>query len=101
MQPWNFTLNAGNKTIGLRGNWLDARRRLKPNTKDGSSMRKILALLVSALGRIALGSDLIQAEISPLLIVGALAFSFILGTVFGTLPAIQAAKLQPVDALRK
>jgi len=35
------------------------------------------------------------------LIVGAFLFSFVIGSFFGTLPAIQASKLNPVDALRK
>jgi putative ABC transport system permease protein len=52
------------------------------------------------LGQIALGSDLIRAEISIFLILGALMFSFILGTFFGVLPAYQASKLQPVESLR-
>ena len=55
---------------------------------------------VSAIGRIFLGSGLIQASISPLLIFGALVFSFVLGTLFGVLPAYQASKLNPVDSLR-
>ena len=55
---------------------------------------------ISFLGRILLGSDLIQASVSPLLIFGALIFSFVLGTVFGVLPAYQASKLNPVDSLR-
>jgi len=55
---------------------------------------------LTAAGRQFLGSDLIQAHISPVLIVGALLFSFVIGTLAGVLPAIQAAKLQPVDALR-
>ena len=41
------------------------------------------------------------ADISFELIVGALAFSFLIGTLSGILPAKQAAELQPVDALRK
>jgi putative ABC transport system permease protein len=52
------------------------------------------------LGKMALGSDLIQANISLTLIFGALAFSFILGTFFGVLPAYQASKLNPIDSLR-
>lgn len=55
---------------------------------------------LSALGRAFLGSELIQASISPFLIIGALAFSFILGTAFGVFPAYQASKLNPVDSLR-
>ncbi len=34
------------------------------------------------------------------LMIGALLFSFIVGAISGTLPAIQASKLKPVDALR-
>ncbi len=55
---------------------------------------------LSAAGRAFLGSELIQASVSPLLIIGALLFSFILGTAFGMLPAYQASKLNPVDSLR-
>ncbi|NTV22853.1 MAG: ABC transporter permease [Nanoarchaeota archaeon] len=46
------------------------------------------------------GFRLIQASVSPLLIFGSLAFSFSLGTIFGVLPALRAAKMQPVEALR-
>lgn len=59
-----------------------------------------LALGLSFVGRLALGSDLISAQITPQLLIGALLFSFIVGSFFGTLPAIQASKLNPVDALR-
>ncbi len=48
----------------------------------------------------AYGTPLIQASISPTLIVGALLFSFIIGALSGTLPARQASKLKPVEALR-
>jgi len=34
------------------------------------------------------------------LILGALAFSFIIGSLSGALPAVQASRLKPVDALR-
>ncbi len=56
---------------------------------------------MAALGRLFLGAELIQANVSPLLIFGALLFSFTLGTGFGVLPALQASKLQPVEALKK
>ena len=52
------------------------------------------------LGRVALGSELIQASVGPGLIIGSLIFAFVLGTAFGVLPAIQASKLQPVESLR-
>ncbi|MBN2052625.1 ABC transporter permease [Candidatus Woesearchaeota archaeon] len=60
-----------------------------------------LAYGLAFIGSFALGSDLIQANVSMELILGALAFSFTLGTVFGLLPAIRASKLHPVDALRR
>lgn len=59
-----------------------------------------LATGLAFVGRLVLGSDLISASISPALIIGSILFSFILGSIFGTLPAIQASRLNPVDALR-
>jgi len=56
---------------------------------------------LAAIGRLALGSDLIQASIGFDLIFGALLFSFVLGTIFGVLPAVRASKLNPVDSLRQ
>ena len=44
--------------------------------------------------------NLIQASFPWYLIVGALAFSFIIGMLSGTLPARQASRLPPVEALR-
>lgn len=43
---------------------------------------------------------LIKASITPELILGALAFSFLVGSISGVLPARQASQLKPVDALR-
>jgi len=60
----------------------------------------IFAKMVEIAGRYALGVDLLRAHFSLWLIIGALAFSFLVGTVAGTLPAIQASRLKPVDALR-
>jgi len=59
-----------------------------------------LALGLSAAGRIALGADLIQAHFPWWLMPGALLFSFIVGSVAGIVPALQASGLRPVDALR-
>ncbi len=47
-----------------------------------------------------LGTDLLQASIDPVLIIGALTFSFLIGAISGVFPAMQASKLKPVDALR-
>jgi putative ABC transport system permease protein len=38
--------------------------------------------------------------VSPVLILGTLLFSFLIGAIAGLLPARRAAKLPPVDALR-
>jgi len=48
----------------------------------------------------ALGTDLLQAATGYELILGALAFSFVIGAASGILPALQAAKLKPAEALR-
>jgi putative ABC transport system permease protein len=48
----------------------------------------------------ALGLELVSVYFSPQLVAGALAFSFIVGSLSGAYPALQAARLQPVDALR-
>ncbi len=67
----------------------------------GVLMGLIFAYGAAGLGRLILGTDLIQAEVSIFLIAGALLFSFLLGTIFGSLPAYQASKLKPVDSIRK
>lgn len=66
----------------------------------GVTIGYIMATGAAYIGRLALGSDLIAARISPFLVIGALLFSFAIGSVFGTLPAIQASRLNPVDAIR-
>jgi putative ABC transport system permease protein len=59
-----------------------------------------LAYGLAFVGMSVLNTDLIRVNASMSLILGALAFSFLIGSVSGLLPAIQAAKLKPVDALR-
>ncbi|MCK5043445.1 ABC transporter permease [Candidatus Pacearchaeota archaeon] len=49
---------------------------------------------------ISLGTNLLQAVFPWYLIIGALLFSFLIGTLSGIFPAMQAAKLKPADALR-
>ena len=59
-----------------------------------------MAMGLAFVGRLALGSDLIRAEISIWLVFGSIFGSFLLGSIFGVIPAIRASKLNPVDALR-
>lgn len=47
-----------------------------------------------------MGIDLLKAIFPLPLIIGALLFSFLIGTFSGILPAMQAAKLRPASALR-
>lgn len=48
----------------------------------------------------SLGTTLIQTSFSWWLILGALAFSFVIGCISGVAPARQASRMKPVDALR-
>ncbi len=59
-----------------------------------------LAKSAEYLAAVAIGTDLLQASMSPVILGGALAFSFVIGTLSGILPALQASKLKPADALR-
>jgi len=45
-------------------------------------------------------NNLLQAYFPPELIIGSLLFSFVVGVASGVFPAMQAAKLKPVDSLR-
>jgi putative ABC transport system permease protein len=66
----------------------------------GIGLGSAISYGLSVAARQALGSDLVSVQLSPVLLGGALLFSFLIGALFGTLPAIQASRLQPVDALR-
>ena len=60
----------------------------------------ILAYGFAFLGKMFLGSELIQAHVPIFWILFALCFSFVLGMLAGLLPAYKASQMQPVDALR-
>ena len=59
-----------------------------------------LAKGAEAIAAAYIGSTLLQASMSPVIMFGALTFSFVIGTLSGILPAMQASKLKPADALR-
>jgi putative ABC transport system permease protein len=67
----------------------------------GIIMGIALSKSVEIIGKGLLGTDLLRANFPWYLILGALIFSFGVGTASGVVPALQAAKLHPVDALRK
>lgn len=60
-----------------------------------------LSKLVEFVAFQALGTMLIKATFPSWLIIGALAFGFVVGGLAGTIPARQASLLPPVDALRE
>jgi len=66
----------------------------------GALFGAMLAIGLAYLGAANLGEDLIRAHISPMLIIGSISGSFLLGSIFGIIPAVQASRLHPVDALR-
>ncbi len=59
------------------------------------------ALFISGLANQALGGDLFKVVVSYPLLFSAVSFSFFVGVVSGIIPAIQASKLNVVEALRK
>lgn len=59
------------------------------------------SLAISNISNQALGADLFVVSISYPLLAGAIGFSLFVGIVSGIIPAIQASKLNIVDALRK
>ena len=58
------------------------------------------AMGISSIANTALGTTLLAVTISYPLLLGAIAFAFFVGVISGVVPALQAAKLKPVDALR-
>lgn len=59
-----------------------------------------LSMGVEYVGKAVVGTELLRASFPWYLIVGALLFSFLIGTLSGVFPARQASHLKPVDALR-
>jgi putative ABC transport system permease protein len=59
------------------------------------------AFAASSIANQALGATLLEVSISYPLLFAAIAFSLMIGLVSGIVPAIQASKLKPVEALRQ
>ncbi len=60
-----------------------------------------LAFSVSAVANSMFGSEIFNVQLSYPLIFGSITFAFVIGLFSGLMPAFQASKLKPVDALRK
>lgn len=67
----------------------------------GVMLGVLLGLGAQFIGKTILNTNLISAKFSFWLIAGSLLFSFLLGSLSGLLPTMQAAKMHPVVALRK
>ena len=66
----------------------------------GAVLGTLMSWGLAYAGRLALGVDLIQSEVSIWLVIGSVTGSFFMGSIFGLIPAIHASELNPVDALR-
>ena len=59
-----------------------------------------LGFIVSGAANSYFGEEIIRVNLSLPLIFGAIIFSFLMGIFAGVVPALQASKLKPVEALR-
>lgn len=66
----------------------------------GITIGILLSKIIESIAQRALGSTQFVATVSPQLILGALLFSFLIGTFSGVFPARRAASLKPAVALR-
>jgi putative ABC transport system permease protein len=65
----------------------------------GVIVGSVIAYMVEVIAALA-GFSLLSISIDYQVVLFALAFAFVIGIVSGTLPAIRASRLKPVDALR-
>ena len=59
-----------------------------------------IAQTIEFIASVQLGASIFQVSFPWYLILGSLAFAFIIGSVSGILPAYQASRIRPVEALR-
>jgi len=70
---------------------------------SGGAIGVMIGIGMSKLVEIAskdFAGNLLRANFTASLIIGAMAFSFLVGAISGVMPAKQASKMQPVEALR-
>jgi len=60
----------------------------------------VFVKIVEIIGGVFLGPGILVGSFSAFAIISMIIFSFIVGSISGTYPAIQASKLKPVEALR-
>jgi len=60
----------------------------------------VMGKIVEVIAVAQLHTTLLQAPVPPYLVIGCLAFAFIVGALSGTFPAWQASRIKPVQALR-
>jgi putative ABC transport system permease protein len=65
----------------------------------GCAIGMMMALGVESVAS-GMGYPVLKASLSPFLMASAIGFSFLIGVLSGTLPARNAARMNPVDALR-
>ncbi|MFW6013951.1 MAG: ABC transporter permease [Nanoarchaeota archaeon] len=67
----------------------------------GASLGALISIIGASILQNFVGGGIeISAQISPLLFGGCIIGSFLLGSIFGSLPAYRASRLHPVDAIR-
>ncbi len=66
----------------------------------GSIIGLAFAFIVSGVAKAVLPAISLTIQISWPVILGSIAFSFVIGVISGTVPAWQASRLKPVEALR-
>ncbi len=64
----------------------------------GTSLGTLMAVVLGSISRNS--GFLLIIKIEPLILLFGLLFAFLVGVISGILPAVQASKLKPVDALR-
>ncbi len=60
----------------------------------------IIAKIIEAIIAVQLGSNILHASMNPIILFGCIIFAVLVGSISGLIPARQASRLKPVEALR-